>query len=201
MKILRWPSAGLLLCVLAATTAVAKPWWARSAPGADADFLPPDVAFRVGAEARDDVIRVRWVIAPGYYLYRDKIQILAESPDLTVAAPELPPGTPVSDEFFGVQRIFTDEIVATAHYTRVDFGAHPLEVKVVYQGCAKAGLCYPPITKVLSVQAVRTVEAQGSLQSVGPQPWEVAAILGGGGAFLLAGLWLRKGRRLQTPGP
>ena len=51
----------------------------------ETDFLPPDVAFRVGAQADGDAVRVRWVIADGYYLYRAKMTVAAESPDLVVS--------------------------------------------------------------------------------------------------------------------
>ncbi len=53
----------------------------------ETDFLPPDVAFRVGARVDGNVVRVRWVIADGYYLYRPKIDVEAESPDLVVSCP------------------------------------------------------------------------------------------------------------------
>jgi Disulphide bond corrector protein DsbC len=64
---------------------------------------------------------------------------------------------------------------------------------VTYQGCAEAGLCYPAITKVLFPQSA------APLSRTQPRGWEGAAILGGGLAFLLAGLLLRKGRRLSMP--
>ena len=58
----------------------------------ETDFLPPDVAFRVNARVDGNVVRVRWVIADGYYLYRQKIEVKAESPDLVVMGLSLPRG-------------------------------------------------------------------------------------------------------------
>jgi thiol:disulfide interchange protein len=84
-------------------------------------------------------------------------------------------------------------VEATAVYTRFDAGAHPLQIKVTYQGCAEAGLCYPPISKVLFPQQAAPAAAPT------PHPWEGVAILAGGLAFLLAGLLLRKGRKLDLP--
>src|SRR4249920_3734161 len=92
-----------LLALLLAGSANAKPWWMRGAESNENDFLPPDVAFRVGAGVDDNVFRVRWVIADGYYLYRSKIEIKAESPDLMIAAPNLPPGKVKVDPYFGNQ--------------------------------------------------------------------------------------------------
>jgi thiol:disulfide interchange protein DsbD len=187
------------LLILAALTlalpgfASAKPWWIRGVDSNEADFLPPDVAFRVSSRVDGDVVRVRWAIADGYYLYRQKMEIKAESPDLVVAAPSFPRGTLKTDPYLGTQEIFTQQVEGTAAYSRFDAGAHPIQIKVTYQGCAEAGLCYPAIVKVLfpsaKTQAVRTPE----------HPWEGYAIVGGALAFLLAGLSLRKERRLDTP--
>src|SRR5579862_7380540 len=93
-----------------AGTAHAKPWWMRGIDSNETDFLPPDVAFRVGARVDGSVVKVRWVIADGYYLYRSKIEVKAESPDLVVAAPGLPPGTLKTDPYLGTQRIFTQQV-------------------------------------------------------------------------------------------
>jgi len=173
--------------------ATAKPWWMRGIESNESDFLPPDTAFRVSARVDDNVVRVRWVIADGYYLYRRRIEIKAESPDLAVAAPVLPKGVLKTDPYLGTQEIYQRQVEATVPYTRFDAGAHPLQIKVTYQGCAEAGLCYPPISKVLFPQHAASAVVSAS------HPWVGAAILAGGFAFLLAGLTLRKGRKLDLP--
>src|SRR4029077_10767221 len=89
--------------------------------------------------------------------------------------------------------IYRQQVTATAAYTRLDAGAHPLQIKVTYQGCADAGLCYPPITKVIFPQHSLPVAPSA------PHPFVGAAILGGVFAFLLAGLLLRKDRKLDLP--
>lgn len=176
-----------------AAVAGAKPWWMRGVESNEGDFLAPDLAFRVAAHVDGNALRVRWVIADGYYLYRHSIDIKAESPDLVLAAPVLPPGRLKTDPYLGNQEIYEQQVEATVAYTRFDAGAHPLQIKVTYQGCAEAGLCYPPITKVLFPQ-----HAAAAL-SPARHPWEGVAILGGGLSFLLAGLLLRKGRKLDLP--
>jgi thiol:disulfide interchange protein len=197
MKIstLAYLAACLALAVGLASSATAKPWWMRGIESKDSDFLPPDAAFRVSARTEGNVVRVRWVIADKYYLYRQKIDIKAESPDLVVAAPVLPKGRLNNDAYLGAQEIYRQQVEATVAYTRYDGGAHPLQIKVTYQGCAEAGLCYPPITKVLFPE-----QASAPPPAVtAPHPWEGVAILAGGFAFLLAGLLLRKGRKLDLP--
>src|ERR1700734_1331159 len=91
--------AMLSLLGLAGPGAVAKPWWMRGIDSNETDFLPPDVAFRVGAQADARSVRVRWVIADGYYIYRSKISIVAESPDLVLGQAILPPGTVKRDPY------------------------------------------------------------------------------------------------------
>jgi thiol:disulfide interchange protein len=188
MKILL---AGLLL--LLAGVSSAKPWWMRDSASNETDFLPPDVAFRVAATVDDNIIKVRWVIADGYYLYRHRMDIRAESPDLVIFPPAMPPGVVKVDPYFGSQEIYRQQVEAAVRFTRIDGGAHPLQIKVIYQGCADAGLCYPPITKVIYPQETRAAAAAAS------HPFERIAILAGGVAFLLAGLLLRKGRKLELP--
>ncbi|MDP9084773.1 MAG: hypothetical protein M3N50_13585 [Pseudomonadota bacterium] len=184
----------MTLALVLAGTAAAKPWWMRGIESNDSDFLPPDAAFRVAATVDGNVMRVRWVIADGYYLYRHKIEIKPESPDLVITAPSLPKGMVKNDPFLGIQETYEQQVEATLGYTRFDAGAHPLELKVTYQGCAKAGLCYPPITKVIFAHHELPAAAPAQAHS-----WEGWAISGGGVAFLLAGLMLRKGRKLDMP--
>jgi thiol:disulfide interchange protein DsbD len=184
-----------VLSPLGLGTAQAKPWWMRGIDSNETDFLPPDVAFRVAARVDGNVVKVRWVIADGYYLYRRKIEVRAESPDLLVSAPELPLGTVKTDPYLGTQQVYTQQVEAIVPYSRIDAGAHPLQIKVIYQGCAEAGLCYPPITKVI----FPTVGSPAVVAGNPPDPFESTAIIAGACAFLLAGLVLRKGRKLDTP--
>jgi thiol:disulfide interchange protein DsbD len=195
-------SAGLAIGLV--DLASAKPWWMRGVESNQSDFLPPDVAFHVMAVNEGQSLRVRWVIADGYYLYRQRMDIKAESPDLVLSAPSYPRGIVKTDAYFGSQETYRQQVEATVPFTRIDGGAHPLQVKVTYQGCADAGLCYPPITKVIFPTGAHANPGQGegnalSPLTVPPTPWERIAILGGGLAFLLAGLLLRKGRKLDLP--
>jgi thiol:disulfide interchange protein len=172
----------------------AKPWWMRGIDSKETDYLPPDVAFRVAARVEGNIIKVRWVIADGYYLYRQKIEVRAESPDLVVAAPQLPEGVTKTDPFLGTSQVYFQQVEAIVPYSRIDAGAHPLQIKVTYQGCTE-GLCYPPMTKVV----FPVTASNATPTSLPPYPWETIAILGGAFAFLVAGLILRKGRKLDLP--
>jgi thiol:disulfide interchange protein DsbD len=179
--------------VLLCGTVAAKPWWMRGIASDDTDFLPPDSAFRVSAHTEGDLVHIRWVIADGYYLYRQKIAVSAESPDLVLLASSWPPGVPRTDPYLGTQEVYLQQVDGTVRFRRSDFGAHPMQIKVTYQGCAEAGLCYLPITKVLFPDTIAPVTAAPS------HPWEGVAIISGLFAFLVAGLLLRRGRRLDLP--
>jgi thiol:disulfide interchange protein DsbD len=178
----------------------AKPFWLRGLDSNEQDFLPPEVAFRVAAHLREQRLELHWVIADGYYVYRDKIEIEAASPGIIVGTPELPPGVALTDEYFGAQQVYFNEALVTVPLQRGDYGAHPPQVKITYQGCAKAGLCYPPISKVIFPDAVPGQTYQ-SLGRPAFAAWPAIAISGGLAAFVLAGLLLRKNRQLAVPKP
>ncbi len=185
----------ITLMLLGAAAAQAKPWWMRGVESNDTDFLPPDVAFRMAARIDGTQVKVRWVIADGYYLYKQKIEVKPASPDLKIFAAQLPAGVMKTDQYLGTQEIYTQQVEASVPYTRIDAGAHPIEIKVTYQGCADAGLCYQPITKAIFPTAGPPAAAAQDTVN----PWEGVAIVGGALAFLLAGLVLRKERKLDLP--
>ena len=116
------------------------------------NFLPPDRAFRLSASAAGpDRIELAWRIAPGYYLYRDRIRAKT-SGTVQLGRLAMPRGERKSDPYFGVQQIYHHALVALLPVARAA-SPRPLEVPltVTYQGCADAGLCYPPITRTLSI--------------------------------------------------
>ena len=116
--------------------------------GEEDEFLDPAQAFRFSAEARDAAtVLASWVIADGYYLYRDKFRIrLAEAPEgVTIAGVDFPPGEMKDDEFFGRIEVFHHAVDATVRLSRAAPGARVV-LEARYQGCAEAGLCYPPQT-------------------------------------------------------
>jgi thiol:disulfide interchange protein DsbD len=118
----------------------------------DADFLPVDQAFVFSAQSPSrDLVRLRWDIADDYYLYRDKTKITTKATNVQLGKPSIPGGRTEHDEYFGEQVVFYGEMVADVPLaTAADVGEVTLEV--TYQGCADAGLCYPPTKKTLVVQ-------------------------------------------------
>jgi len=127
----------------------------------EGDFLPVDQAFVVTTESpsRDRIV-VRFDIADEYYLYRDKTRIVAPSQEARLGAAQIPGGEVQHDDYFGEQVVFRGEMVANVP---VSAGAGTLELplEVSFQGCADAGLCYPPTKKQFTVTLA---SATGSAQ-------------------------------------
>ena len=115
----------------------------------DEEFLDPDVAFVLTSEAlATNTVELNWRIADGYYLYKERIKFEPADVAHPVGALVLPKGEAHHDEYFGDQEVFRGSLDGTFS---VPPGAKSVDVKVTYQGCADAGLCYPPITKALTV--------------------------------------------------
>lgn len=121
--------------------------------GNDDEFLDPDDAFKVEAkEVSPGMIEVRWTIADDYYLYRDKLKIaLADNPDVALGAITIPQGKVKHDEFFGDVQVFYNSVTAQVPVQHLTGKADEITLQVGHQGCAEAGICYPPAKKQLIV--------------------------------------------------
>ena len=118
--------------------------------GASRDLLKADDAFRLVAAERDGQrLKVSWDIAPGYYLYRKRISVQALAPaGARLDAPQLPRGEMVQDEQ-GSSEIYHGSLQADLRWP--SGSAAPQRLQVSYQGCAEAGVCYPPQTRQIDV--------------------------------------------------
>jgi thiol:disulfide interchange protein DsbD len=119
-------------------------WLAAFALAARADdFLPVRSAYQVETAVEAGRLLVRFKIAPDYYLYRDKLGFESATPGVNLGQPALPVGVDHEDEFFGRQVVYRDTALVGIPVT---FAGSPrdFELKVKLQGCADAGLCYPP---------------------------------------------------------
>ena len=166
------------------------------------DFLLPDQAFRFDALAGgSDQVVLNWEIAEGYYLYRARIKVTTPSAAAQLGAPQFPAGQFKTDEYFGRQEIYHHELRVTVPVARAAGGAFSLPLQVTYQGCAEKGLCYPPITKSVSVALARGAGSAGGGDVSGSsglgtsEQSRFAQLLAGNfflmiGGFYLAGLLL-----------
>jgi thiol:disulfide interchange protein DsbD len=159
----------------------------RSCNNAPNNFLTADQAFQVAATAAGaDRVRIDWTIADGCYLYRSRMKVKTASP-VQLGALALPDGKNQTDEYFGTQQIYEHAVSATLPVARASAAsAQNLAIDVTYQGCAHAGLCYPPITKTLSVTLPPAAAAGGGTAAAAPGVSAAAAATAGpsSGAFV-----------------
>lgn len=138
----------LISLLLLSTNALALNLFPKANPQG---FVPVDEAFPFDFHQQGDQLELHWQIKDGYYLYRHQLSVSAN--DATLGDFTLPPGKAHRDEFFGETHIFTAPL--TLNIPIAATGQQP-SVSVTYQGCAAAGLCYPPETRVVPLNALVT---------------------------------------------
>ncbi|CAN7607026.1 protein-disulfide reductase DsbD [Massilia sp. LjRoot122] len=104
------------------------------------DFLDPAIAFRFEARMADpQTVEVRYQIAEGYYMYRERFAFRANG--IKLGPPEIPPGKVKFDETFQKDvETYKGELLIRISVE----GSGPFTLTAASQGCADAGLCYPP---------------------------------------------------------
>jgi len=121
-------------------------------PQGGSELLPADQAFRlVSAQRTVDGVHLSWVIAPGYYLYRQRFAAESADGGAPLAALRLPKGTAKHDEHFGDVEIYT--VAVEAELPVAPGQPAPTRLKLRWQGCAEAGVCYPPASRIVDVAA------------------------------------------------
>lgn len=137
------------------------------------EFLPPDQAFKFGAGMeRADSVALTWIIADGYYLYKQQVAVTSRTPGVRVGQPVLPQGQPKHDEYFGDTEVFYQFLEGSLPVARAAGTSGPLTLEVTYQGCADGGLCYNPITKTITVDMPL---AQAAIELPAPPPGAAGA--------------------------
>ena len=132
----------LLLCSASASAGL------FDAPGRSS-FVPADRAFAFDFQQNQHDLNLSWHIKDGYYLYRKQITLTTK--DAAIVEPSLPPGEWHEDEFYGKSEIYRQRLTLPITLTQAGKAA---TLTVTYQGCADAGFCYPPETKVVPLSAV-----------------------------------------------
>lgn len=111
-------------------------------------ILPVDEAFGLQVLPYADEVKVQWRIAPGYYLYKERISVSESGGEAFHL--DFPVGIETFDEYFGDVIVFEDELNISVPNGSISVqGEAVLEVR--YQGCAKLGYCYPPQTRVIDL--------------------------------------------------
>ncbi len=149
-------------------------------------FLPVNEAFRPGVVGlSENEIRLRFEITPEYYLYRHRLDFSLTGDGASVSDFSLPAGIQRHDEFFGDVEVYYDSLEVTL-ILQDELNSGQL-LRVNFQGCADAGLCYPPETQTLGLPGGTTAPATNAndAPAASDQGMALALVL-----FFLAGLGL-----------
>ncbi len=170
---------------------------------ANDDFLPPEQAFRFSATQVDgQTVEVKFGIADGYYMYRERLAVAAEPASITFAPVELPAGKVKFDETFNKNvETYRHELTFRV---KTQNAASPFTLIVTSQGCADQGLCYPPMKSRFQVEpaAASSGGAETSPGNVnsGDTLGRIASTLGSGNLGAIAALFFGFGLLLTfTP--
>jgi thiol:disulfide interchange protein DsbD len=141
------------------------------------EFLPGEQVFVFSAEAENgNLIKARWDIRDGYYLYRDKIKFeLQNAEGVTLGTITMPHGKEKVDESFGRMEVYYHEAEVSLSLNRTLLD--PTEVTLVakFQGCADRGFCYPPMKSVMPISLPK-----GMPVAEAPQAASGGGAMGGG---------------------
>lgn len=170
------------------------------------DFLPPEKAFRFSATQVDgQTVEVRFGIADGYYMYRERFAVGAEPATVTLAPLDMPPGKVKFDETFNKDvETYRHEVAFRVKALNAD---SPFTMIVTSQGCADQGLCYPPMksrfqvrpSPASAVPMAPTAAAADSTEPEGKQG-RIASTLDSGNLGAIAALFFGLGLLLTfTP--
>ncbi|MGR5943606.1 protein-disulfide reductase DsbD [Enterobacter sp. C4G1] len=197
-----------LILLLCSTSAFAGLF---DAPGRS-NFIPADQAFVFDFQQNQHDLNLTWQVKDGYYLYRKQVSITPAQAN--IGPLQLPKGEWHEDEFYGKSEIYRQRLSVPVTVNQADKGT---TLTVTYQGCADAGFCYPPETKVVPLSEVKMAAdtlPQPSGKSVGSEPGSAlpfsalwALLIGIGIAFtpcvlpmypLISGIVLGGKQRLST---
>ncbi len=170
------------------------------------EFLPVDEAFVLSTETGPDgALQARWDMPDGYYLYRHRFGFEAEQGSgVVLGSPEIPPGKRKVDEYFGEVEVYYHQATARIPVTAGDSGT--IQVGISYQGCADAGLCYPPELKWVSMPVSGADRGTSAASGTAVLPvgvseeQQLASLLSGGSLLTALALFFAAGVALTfTP--
>lgn len=154
----------ILLCLtVASAPAMALFEQSNSAPSfgnQSNTFVPVDQAFPFNAYQQGDKVFLDWQVKQDYYLYQHRLSVSGEN--VTVGELKMEDGQPYKDEFFGEVNIYTTPLFVEVPLADYQDGARLI---VQYQGCAKAGFCYPPETRVVDLTSFQSSAGDKSAPS------------------------------------
>ncbi len=149
-----------LLALLALVAGSAASAAGESAVATEPQFLEPEQAFQMSARAVDGkAVELRFTVAEGYYLYKNKFVFSADG-GAVLGTATFPPAVVKDDAQFGRTETYRGALLLPL---AVQQAAGPFTVSVKAQGCADAGLCYPPFIRTASLTLPGAAAAETSV--------------------------------------
>src|SRR5262245_31655446 len=124
---------------------------------ANGQFPPAEKVFLYSVDADAHRLTVHWDVLPGYYLYRNRLAVTTTTAGVVLGTPDLPKGELHQDEYFGDQEIYRDDFDVVVPIAQIEPKTQRIAIKLQLQGCADAGLCYPPATWQVEVAVQQSV--------------------------------------------
>lgn len=115
-----------------------------------ASLLPASEAFQLSAQIVDDKVELNWSISSGYFVVKESIEISTAEPD-QIGNAAFPQAVPTVDDFLGNINIYRGEQSVVLPISSEN--TNDLVLTIVFDGCADLGICYPPITKNITLSA------------------------------------------------
>ena len=169
----------LALCAAAAGSATVCAQTARA-------LLDPEAAFTMSARLKDTrTVEVRYAIVPGYYLYRARFAFALDG--AAAGKPSIPRGKKKFDVTFNkTMEVYREGVTVTLPLTHAASGM--VTLKATSQGCADAGVCYPPQTQTVSLDSVASSESSAAVASAPSSASGTSGVPGAAGAPDVSGV-------------
>ena len=163
-----------LVLMSAWTTAAAESDFLSKASGsawandiANPEFVPVDQAYSLNVVVEDQRLLLNWTIRDGYYLYRDRFKFGSVDAKTVLAAPQFASGLVKWDDYFEKElEVYYQQTSVELPFTS---DANRLSLQIESQGCADAGLCYPPYKQWLDIDLVSGIVEISSQPFTAPQ--------------------------------
>jgi len=199
---LRWSNTARFF-VVALSALLLSLFGAAAARAAD-DFLDPAVAFKFSASEQSGEVLVHYKIADGYYMYRERFAFATRNGTATIGDPQLPAGHVKFDQTFNKNvETYRGELTIRVPVKEAN---GPFDLAVTSQGCADAGICYPPMERVYHVagaalhaagaattSSAQTAQSGSSWYERATSADYAQSLLQGGGFFAIIGLYFVAG--------
>jgi thiol:disulfide interchange protein DsbD len=124
------------------------------------EFLKPEEAFLISGKLSHQALSIQFTAKPGYYMYQESFQVQAQinNEPVILKVDQYPPAHEKFDpNFQKVVRTYKDSVVLNYSIQELPLSI-PIQLEVQVQGCAEKGICYPPMTRYLTLTQYDQVE-------------------------------------------